>query len=118
MKYLHVKYLDVELCIDYLFVKAMERAVETPPFRPAGLDHVVLRVAGRAESIQTEQFAGPLKVPIPRSRETIPGQGASSRASRAKPAERGHSSGRKRAVETRRRDREAQGEGKRCSPPA
>jgi hypothetical protein len=32
-------------------------------------------------TIQNEQFGGPLKVPIPRGRETIPGQGASSRAS-------------------------------------
>lgn len=65
-------------------------------------------------TIQNEQFGGPLKVPIPSSRETIPGQGASSRASRVALAERGDSSGEKRAVETRRRGREAQGGRERC----
>ena len=52
MKYLHVKYLDVERYLDYLFVETMEEALETLPFRPAGLDHVVLRVADATRARQ------------------------------------------------------------------
>ena len=48
-------------------------------------------------------------MPIPRCRETIQGQGASSRASRAGPVERGTSGGCRGAAETRHRRGEARG---------
>jgi catechol 2,3-dioxygenase-like lactoylglutathione lyase family enzyme len=44
MLYLDVKHLDVETK-EYLGVKITEEMMEPLPFRPAGLDHVVLRVA-------------------------------------------------------------------------
>jgi len=50
MKYLHVKYLDIERHIDYLCVETLEETMETLPFRSIGLDHVVLRVADAARA--------------------------------------------------------------------
>jgi catechol 2,3-dioxygenase-like lactoylglutathione lyase family enzyme len=50
MLYLGVKHLDIEVSDEYLYDKVMEKIMKPPPFRPAGLDHVVLRVADAARA--------------------------------------------------------------------